>query len=81
MDSAFRVATRMVMLYGGKFIADGPPKAFRNSSNPVVAQFVAGRTEGPISDDPTDEKPATDPLKEAQGIPISSLIAELNSDV
>ncbi len=80
MDSAFRVATRMVMLYGGKFIADGPPKEFRQSSNPVVAQFVAGRTEGPISDDPADEAPPTDRLKAAQGISISSLISEIHSD-
>ena len=81
MDSAFRVATRMVMLYGGKFIADGPPKEFRHSSNPFVAQFVAGRTEGPISDDPSDAPaPAPDRLKAAQGISISSLISEINSD-
>lgn len=50
MDSAFRIATRMVMLYEGKFIADGPPEEFRKSSNEVVAQFVEGRTEGPILD-------------------------------
>ncbi len=50
MDSAFRIATRMVMLYQGKFIADGTPDEFRHSDNGVVAQFVAGRTEGPISD-------------------------------
>ena len=50
MDSAFRIATRMVMLYQGKFIADGTPDAFRHSDNGIVAQFVAGRTEGPISD-------------------------------
>ncbi len=50
MDSAFRIATRMVMLYEGRFIADGPPETFRHSDNPVVAQFVEGRTEGPISD-------------------------------
>ena len=51
MDSAFRIATRMVMLYEGKFIADGTPEKFRHSSTtPVVAQFVEGRTEGPIFD-------------------------------
>ena len=48
MDSAFRVATRMVMLYDGKFIADGPPGEFRRSRDPVVSQFVEGRTDGPI---------------------------------
>ncbi len=50
MDSAFRIATRMVMLYEGKFIADGTPEEFRHSPNPVVSQFVEGRTDGPIFD-------------------------------
>ena len=50
MDSAFRIATRMVMLYQGQFIADGTPDEFRHSDNGVVAQFVAGRVDGPISD-------------------------------
>ena len=80
MDSAFRVATRMVMLYGGKFIADGPPKEFRDSRNPVVAQFVAGRVDGPISDEHEDHRRRTDPLKNSQGIAVSSIISELNSD-
>ena len=81
MDSAFRVATRMAMLYEGKFIADGPPKEFKDSSNPVVAQFVAGRVEGPISDEHEDHRPKpVDPLKEGQGIPVAAIIAELNAD-
>ena len=58
MDSAFRIATRMVMLYQGRFIADGPPEEFRHSDNGVVAQFVEGRTDGPISD-ATKEADAT----------------------
>ena len=58
MDSAFRIATRMVMLYQGKFIADGPPEEFRHSDNGIVTQFVEGRTEGPISD-ATKEADAT----------------------
>ena len=61
MDSAFRVATRMVMLYEGKFIADGTPEAFRNSSNPVVAQFVAGKTEGPMTDVSREPEPTQVP--------------------
>lgn len=50
MHSAFHIATRMVMLYKGKFIADDTPEVFKDSPNPVVAQFVAGKTEGPIED-------------------------------
>ena len=67
MNSAFRIATRMVMLYEGRFIADGPPETFRRSNNPVVAQFVEGRTDGPISDD-TKHHRAYDPLAVSQAL-------------
>ena len=66
MQSAFRIATRMAMLYDGKFIADGPAQEFRHSRNPVVAQFVEGRTEGPISDDA--QRRHYDPMAAGQGI-------------
>jgi phospholipid/cholesterol/gamma-HCH transport system ATP-binding protein len=48
MDSAFRVGTRMAMLYQGEIIEQGETEAFKNSSNPVVVQFLSGSTEGPI---------------------------------
>jgi phospholipid/cholesterol/gamma-HCH transport system ATP-binding protein len=48
MDSAFRIGTRMAMLYQGKIIADGDREHFKNSDHPVVRQFLAGSTEGPI---------------------------------
>jgi phospholipid/cholesterol/gamma-HCH transport system ATP-binding protein len=48
MASAFRLGTRMAMLYQGKIIEDADPETFRNSQNPVVAQFLSGSTEGPI---------------------------------
>jgi len=48
MDSAFRVGTKMAMLYQGKIIEQGEAEAFKNSTNPVVAQFLSGSTEGPI---------------------------------
>ncbi len=48
MASAFRIATRMAMLYQGKIIEDADPETFRQSQNPVVAQFLSGSTEGPI---------------------------------
>ncbi len=50
MESAFRVATRMAMLYQGKIILDTSPDRFRISANPVVHQFVTGTTEGPITE-------------------------------
>jgi phospholipid/cholesterol/gamma-HCH transport system ATP-binding protein len=48
MDSAFRIGTRMAMLYQGKIIEEGEPEEFKRSKNPVVAQFLSGSTEGPI---------------------------------
>ena len=48
MDSAFRIATRMAMLYEGKVIADAEPERFKKSDDPVVQQFLSGSTEGPI---------------------------------
>jgi phospholipid/cholesterol/gamma-HCH transport system ATP-binding protein len=48
MGSAFRVGTRMAMLYQGKIIENATPEKFRQSQNPVVAQFLSGSTEGPI---------------------------------
>jgi len=49
MDSAFRIATRMAMLYQGKIIEEDRPERFRHSTDAVVSQFVEGRTDGPIS--------------------------------
>jgi phospholipid/cholesterol/gamma-HCH transport system ATP-binding protein len=48
MESAFRIATRMAMLYEGKIIEEGEPEKFKQSKKPVVAQFLSGSTEGPI---------------------------------
>src|SRR5437660_6011957 len=45
MGSAFRIGTRMAMLYQGKIIEAGNPDEFRQSSNPVVRQFLSGSTE------------------------------------
>ena len=48
MESAFRIATRMAMLYRGVVIAEDTPEGFQKSTDPVVAQFISGNTEGPI---------------------------------
>ena len=50
MDSAFRIADRMVLLDRGKFIVSGTPEEMRDSSDPLVKQFVHGLTEGPLTD-------------------------------
>jgi phospholipid/cholesterol/gamma-HCH transport system ATP-binding protein len=54
MGSAFRIGTRMAMLYQGKIIEDAEPEKFRQSQNPVVAQFLSGSTEGPILEESED---------------------------
>ena len=48
MQSAFRIADRMVLLYRGQIIASGTPEEIRNSPDPVVQQFIQGKAEGPI---------------------------------
>ncbi|HEX4052748.1 MAG TPA: ABC transporter ATP-binding protein [Tepidisphaeraceae bacterium] len=49
MDSAFRIADRMVLLDRGKFIAEGTPQQMRNHPDPLVHQFVFGLAEGPLT--------------------------------
>ena len=49
MDSAFRIADRMVLLDRGKFIASGTVEEMKNSSDPLVHQFVFGLAEGPLT--------------------------------
>jgi phospholipid/cholesterol/gamma-HCH transport system ATP-binding protein len=48
MESAFRVATKMAMLYQGRIIEMASPDEFKRSTDPVVVQFLSGSTEGPI---------------------------------
>jgi phospholipid/cholesterol/gamma-HCH transport system ATP-binding protein len=50
MDSAFRIATRMAMLYQGAIIQDATPEDFKSSDDPVVRQFVTGGVEGPMTE-------------------------------
>jgi phospholipid/cholesterol/gamma-HCH transport system ATP-binding protein len=48
MTSAFRIATRMIMLGRGGIVAEGTPDEIRNSPNAEVQQFIHGRADGPI---------------------------------
>src|SRR5438445_13099426 len=48
MDSAFRIGTRMAMLYQGKIIEEAEPEKFKQSKNPVVSQIVIVRSEDHI---------------------------------
>jgi phospholipid/cholesterol/gamma-HCH transport system ATP-binding protein len=48
MTSAFRIATRMIMLGGDGIVAQGTPDEIRTSPNPEVHQFINGEADGPI---------------------------------
>jgi phospholipid/cholesterol/gamma-HCH transport system ATP-binding protein len=50
MDSAKRIADRMVLLDRGKFIVSGTVDEMFNSQDPLVRQFVYGLTEGPLTE-------------------------------
>lgn len=49
MESTFRVAHKVVMLYNGKFEFTGSTEELKNCENPVVRQFVSGSAQGPMA--------------------------------
>jgi len=73
MTSAFRIATRMIMLGRGSIIAQGKPEEIRASPNPEVQQFINGEADGPvplnISQEEHDDHPHVKPrpLAHARG--------------
>jgi phospholipid/cholesterol/gamma-HCH transport system ATP-binding protein len=46
--SAYKIADRIAMLYEGKIIWVGTPEETKNSTDPVVKQFIHGSSVGPI---------------------------------
>jgi phospholipid/cholesterol/gamma-HCH transport system ATP-binding protein len=54
MDSAFRIADRIAMLYDGRIIACDKADAIEKSEDPVVRQFITGSIEGPIKESGPD---------------------------
>ncbi len=49
MNSAYRIADRIAVLYKGEIIEVGTPDEIKNSGNPIVQQFIKGEVEGPIT--------------------------------
>lgn len=45
MNSAFKIAQRIVMLYEGKIIMDGTPNDYKTATNPIVRRFVIGEAD------------------------------------
>jgi phospholipid/cholesterol/gamma-HCH transport system ATP-binding protein len=50
VNSAFRIADRIALLFKGKIVEIGTPEQLRRSENPVVKQFINGEPEGPITE-------------------------------
>lgn len=48
MASAFKVADRMALLHEGRVVFLGSPEDVRTTRDPLVRQFVEGKSEGPI---------------------------------
>jgi len=48
IESTFKIADTVAMLYHGKIIEIGKPDAFKSSDNLVLQQFIQGKAEGPI---------------------------------
>jgi phospholipid/cholesterol/gamma-HCH transport system ATP-binding protein len=48
MKSAYKIGDRIAMLFQGKVIEVGSPEEIKDSSNPIVQQFVQGKSDGPI---------------------------------
>jgi phospholipid/cholesterol/gamma-HCH transport system ATP-binding protein len=48
IPEVFQICDRVAMLYRGTVQEEGTVEEFLHSKNPVVQQFIAGRTEGPI---------------------------------
>jgi len=48
MTSAYKIADRIAMLYQGKIVEVGSPEEIKSSVNPIVQQFIYGRSAGPI---------------------------------
>lgn len=48
LGSIFKISDKIAMLYEGEIIAYGAPDEIKSSPNPVIVQFLAGSTVGPI---------------------------------
>jgi phospholipid/cholesterol/gamma-HCH transport system ATP-binding protein len=48
MTSAYKIGSRIAMLYQGKIRVVGTPEAIRKSRDAVVRQFISGSARGPI---------------------------------
>ncbi len=50
MVSAYKIGSRIAMLYDGKIIEEGSPDEIKNTNNLTVKQFITGAAKGPITE-------------------------------
>jgi phospholipid/cholesterol/gamma-HCH transport system ATP-binding protein len=48
IESTFKIAHAVAMLYEGKIVEVGPPETVKSSHNAAVQQFLQGKADGPI---------------------------------
>jgi phospholipid/cholesterol/gamma-HCH transport system ATP-binding protein len=53
MNSAYKIAGRIMMLYKTGVIFSGTPEETKNTDNEIVKQFISGSSKGPIETDRT----------------------------
>ncbi|MFH0910012.1 MAG: ABC transporter ATP-binding protein [Planctomycetota bacterium] len=49
MTSAYKIADRIVMLHEGRIVGEGTPEEVRNTTDPLLRQFIRGEARGPIA--------------------------------
>jgi phospholipid/cholesterol/gamma-HCH transport system ATP-binding protein len=49
MQSAYKISDRIAMLYKGEIVETGTPEQIRNTTSPLVRQFITGSAVGPIT--------------------------------
>ncbi len=50
MTSAYKIADKIAMLYHGKIIGFGTPDEIKNTTSPIIRQFITGAAIGPITE-------------------------------
>ena len=48
ITSIFRISDKIAMLHDGHVLATGTPEEIQNCDNPIVRQFIEGKSSGPI---------------------------------
>lgn len=49
MHSAYKISDRIAMLYKGRILETGTPDEIKNTTDPIVRQFITGSAVGPIT--------------------------------